>query len=196
MSTKGPVTIDLERGEWKETSKKETDMSKSNWLYIVVVLVIVAGASFAVGRLGGGKGVPTLSQKEQSAATQASASPETRLGTLEKGQEETQRTLADIAAYLKKGPPKDDPAAQRGPDESEGPMDRGSARRGETPAEVAAQAYQSLGPPPTNTPLKNHQKVSKKGSRSFTCPDGSPGELIKSVTEDGHGKGHTRWYCP
>ncbi len=73
---------------------------------------------------------------------------------------------------------------------------RGGGRQTETPLEAAARAYESLGPAPSDAPLKNHQKVAKKSSRSFTCPDGSPGQLVKKVDEDGTGRGHARWFCP
>ncbi|MBM3261010.1 hypothetical protein FJY93_01185 [Candidatus Kaiserbacteria bacterium] len=66
------------------------------------------------------------------------------------------------------------------------PRAKGPHRK--SPAEIAADAYESLGPAPKDGFLKNHQVVGN--NNSFTCPDGSRARLVKKVGI------HARWACP
>ncbi|MBI2030114.1 hypothetical protein HYT05_00665 [Candidatus Kaiserbacteria bacterium] len=189
------------------------------WLGFVVVLGVVAfvAASAAVKMMHPGTTTtltatapskeeakaPTLSPKEKEEAEWKAKVQESlaKFGDYVMKQEEARKAASatnpqrPTEAQIPQGDPRMQ-QPQGGDDGWQGGRQANGRRRALSPAEIAAQAYESLGPAPSDAPLKNHQKVAKKGSGSFTCPDGSPGISVKRVENDGRGMGHARWFCP
>ena len=59
-------------------------------------------------------------------------------------------------------------------------------------AEIAAAAYETLGPLPNGGQVKGHSIIAKNDK--FQCPNGSDAQLVKSGKSTGYL--HRRWFCP
>lgn len=213
---------DITPKEAKMADKPKFGWFTASNILVALALLVVIGAG--VSWLGSLRGDRSDTTKTPLVTTAPSPKEEVKAPTLSPKEKEeaewkgkVQDTLTDIGNWIKKQEeakkapsatdprqqtegygPQGDPRMQQpqgGNDGWQGGRQANGRRRALSPAEIAAQAYESLGPAPSDAPLKNHQKVAKKGSGSFTCPDGSPGIPVKRVEDDGRGMGHARWFC-